>query len=182
MCKQAREFLLCPEMHPLHSRSLRKICEIQLLQEPAEVPSSCEIRHVQIATTIFHKLKFQNEWMYVTNKEILFTTCDSDKESSTHLIEGVGLIKLNETCKSYTPRDILIPGKTDYRTEIKNVIPNSIIKERRNYESNERKMEDHHVKTITMNDLNEISNTNAQIEERRKITNKMNKRKEKHFS
>jgi len=37
-CKHARDFLSCPEINPLHPRSIRPTCEVQLLQDPAEVP------------------------------------------------------------------------------------------------------------------------------------------------
>jgi len=58
--KSVHEFLVCPETHPLHSRSMRLVCEILLMQEPREVPESCEVRHVEMATTVFHKLKHNN--------------------------------------------------------------------------------------------------------------------------
>lgn len=59
-CKLSTTFLLCPGIHPLHPRSLRPICEVFLLQEPEKVPDSCEILQVQMTTTIFHKLRYEN--------------------------------------------------------------------------------------------------------------------------
>lgn len=46
------------------ARSIRQTFGVQLLQEPIKVPQSCEIMHVQISTTILHKLRFKNEWPY----------------------------------------------------------------------------------------------------------------------
>jgi hypothetical protein len=133
-CKTAHNFLLCPETNPLHPRSIRPICEVQLLQDPAEIPDSCEIRHVQINTTIFHKLQFQNLWLYVFSGETFFITCDADTESSSHAIKGVGILRLIETCKGYATRDILIPGKTNQEQHF-DFIPNSILTNNRNWTS-----------------------------------------------
>ena len=33
ICRTAHEFLICPETHPLHPRSMRPVCEILLMQE-----------------------------------------------------------------------------------------------------------------------------------------------------
>ena len=60
LCKSVHEFLVCPETNPLHSRSMRPVCEILLMQEPREVPENCEIRHIEMATTVFHKLRQKN--------------------------------------------------------------------------------------------------------------------------
>lgn len=46
-------------------------------------------------TTICHKLEFQNVWQYVSSGETIFVTCDLDKESSSHIMEGI--LRLNET-------------------------------------------------------------------------------------
>ena len=174
-CKHAREFLLCPEIHPLHPRSIRPICEVQLLQDPENVPYSCETMHVQIATTIFHKLRFKNEWIYITKKEVIFVTCDEDKESTSHILEGVGKISLNETCKGYATRDVLIPGKIDYKAEYSDFIPKSRINTTGNWEyvQNNNLMEDYHVKTNKMEDLNTIANTKQNLDKTKKENNKL---------
>jgi len=63
VCKTAHNFLLCPEINPLHPRNTKTIFEVQLLQDPINVSESCEVRQIQINTTIFHKLEFQNAWL-----------------------------------------------------------------------------------------------------------------------
>jgi len=47
LCNHASDFLICPEIYPLHPKSVRPICEVLLLQDPKEVSDSCEIMHVQ---------------------------------------------------------------------------------------------------------------------------------------
>lgn len=62
-CKNARDFLLCPEISPLHPRNNKPICEILLMQDPKEVPDNCEIMQIRIHTSIFHKLKYKNQFI-----------------------------------------------------------------------------------------------------------------------
>lgn len=59
--------------------------------------------------------------------EILFTTCDTEIQSTSHAIEGVDLITLNKTCKVYATHDILIPGELHQQDEYLDFIPNSLI-------------------------------------------------------
>ncbi|CAI6353722.1 unnamed protein product [Macrosiphum euphorbiae] len=174
-CKHARDFLLCPEGNPLHPRNIRPTCEVLLLQDPAKVPNSCEVMHVQIGRTIFHKKRFKNEWIYVTNYDVLFVTCDEDKESTSHTLKGVGIIHLNETCKGYATRDILIPGKVDYKSEYMDFNPRSMIDRNHNsprIETNNL-MEDYHVKTNNMDDLHIVSNSKKQLDNQNKINTKI---------
>ena len=161
-CKQTHDFLLCPEINPLHPRSTRPICEIQLLQEPKEVPSSCEIMHVRIATTIFHKLQYKNAWLYTTKGEMLFISCDADKESSSYNLEGVGIIQLNNTCKGYASRDVLIPGKVENEKNFLDFVPKSIIKIQTDFYPKDI-VEDKHVKNNGMEDLNTIANSEREV-------------------
>ncbi|KAE9537403.1 hypothetical protein AGLY_006426 [Aphis glycines] len=168
ICKTAHEFLICPETHPLHPRSMRPVCEILLMQEPREVPESCEIRYVEMATTVFHKLRHKNEWLYVTNNDSVFVTCEEDKESKNHILEGVGIIALNESCRGYAKRDVLIPGRVAGRTQYTDFIPTSELKEPNNDSGNDyfiKTMKFHHVKTNQMSDLNDITITQEQAVE-----------------
>ena len=165
-CKNAHRFLLCPEISPLHPRNSRPICEIILFQDPKEVPDSCNIMYVQIATSIFQKLKYKNEWLYVTKGETVFITCDTDKQSTSHALNGVGIFSLNETCKAYANRDILIPGELNYQEEYQDFIPNSTINKNEypvSNPSNKNIMESKHVRNNDMNDLNNIAHSITQI-------------------
>ncbi|KAE9533068.1 hypothetical protein AGLY_009496 [Aphis glycines] len=168
ICKTAHEFLICPETHPLHPRSMRPVCEILLIQEPREVPESYEIRYVEMATTVFHKLRHKNEWLYVTNNDSVFVTCEEDKESKNHILEGAGIIALNETCHGYANRDVLIPGRVTGKTQYNDFIPTSVLKELNNDSGNDhfiKTMKFHHVKTNQMSDLNDITITQEQAPE-----------------
>lgn len=61
-CKIAHDFLLCPEINPLHPINTRPICKVQLLQDPINVSESSEVRQIQMN---------------------MFVTCSFDKESNT---------------------------------------------------------------------------------------------------
>lgn len=87
-----------------------------MLQNPKEVPDSCEIIHVLLRTNLFYKLKFKNEWIYATPGETIFITCDHDKRSENHFLQ-VGILSINETCKAYATRDILILHKMEPNSE-----------------------------------------------------------------
>lgn len=125
-CKHARGFLLCPEIQSLHLRNLRPICEVQLLQDPREVPNTCDIRHVSLQATIFHKLSYRNKWLYATDNEVIIINCENDLEANTHILEGVGVITINETCKGYATRDLLIPSSSS-ENNFTDFIPTSVI-------------------------------------------------------
>ncbi|KAE9522778.1 hypothetical protein AGLY_016819, partial [Aphis glycines] len=132
-CKSPHNFLLCPEINPLHPRSTRPICEIQLLQDPVKVPKSCEIRQIQI-----------------------------NKESSSHTIEGVGIVRLNSTCKGYATRDVLIPGKVN-QEPYPDFIPNSVLKPSMKV-TNLAIMETKNIINNKVDDLNAVSNTHNYLQ------------------
>lgn len=110
-CKESKNFVICPEVQALNPRSLKPICETHLFHEPIEMPKNCDIRYFELSTFIFYKIKNTNEWLYVTKVETIYKTCNNTKESLTHHIEGVGIFYLNNTCKGYSSRDILIPTR-----------------------------------------------------------------------
>ena len=167
LCKHASDFLLCPEVYPLHPRSVRPVCEVLLLQDPKEVPDSCEIMHVQLHTNLFHKLKFKNDWIYATPGETIFITCDHDKKSENHLLEGVGILSLNETCKAYATRDLLIPHKTENEEEYLDFIPHSEIKKTEEIQIDlpSTILKIKHVHTNQMYDLNLVAKSTTEIKE-----------------
>lgn len=164
-CKHARGFLLCPEIQSLHPRNLRPICEVQLLQDPKDVPKTCDIRHVRLQATIFHKLSYRNKWLYATDNEVIIINCDNDLEASTHTLVGVGVITINETCKGYATRDLLIPSSSA-ENNLSDFIPTSVItqQEYRHVSLDLYTMKDENVINNHMNDLNLISKTHKQLQ------------------
>lgn len=98
----------------LHPRSLKPICEMQLFHEPIDIPENCEIRYFELSKSIFHKLKNTKEWLYITKAETISITCDNENNSVTYHLKWVGrvgILGINETCKAYSSRDILVPSR-----------------------------------------------------------------------
>lgn len=132
--------------------------ETRMLNTPharaKEGAGSCEIRYVVVATTVFHKLKYKTEWWYVTNNDSLFVTYDGDKESKTHILEGAGIISLNETCRGYANRDVLIPGRLSSKIKYIDFVSTSIMRSRgKEIIRFTKTMEAHHIRTNRMSDL-----------------------------
>lgn len=126
------------------------------MQEPKEVSESYEIRCIEITTTVSHKLKYKNEWLYVTNNDSFFVTCNEDKESKTHILEGAGIISINETCRGYANRDVLIPGRLSSKIKYTDFVPTSIMRSRGEEIIRFTKtMDAHHIRTNQMSDLHD---------------------------
>lgn len=98
---------------------------VQLFHDPITIPENCEIRYFDLQTSIFNKFRLSNEWLYVTKREPIYITCDGERESDTHTLEGVGIIALNDTCKAYATRDILIPSRNTQQQRSQYFIPNT---------------------------------------------------------
>jgi len=45
--------------------------------------------------------------LYSTAKEVIIINCENNLKASTHTLEGVGIISINETCTRYATRDLL---------------------------------------------------------------------------
>ncbi|KAL4153886.1 hypothetical protein QTP88_001719 [Uroleucon formosanum] len=153
-CKNARDFLLCPEISPLHPRNSKPICEILLMQDPKEVPDNCET---------------------------VFIPCDNDKQSINHLLEGVGLFTLNETCKAYATRDILIPGEVNFQEEYLDFIPDSKINNINTLLENQLSDEIQYknIQGNQMEDLNSIAKPLSEITEKSERNRKMQQIRQK---
>ncbi|KAL4148882.1 hypothetical protein QTP88_003027 [Uroleucon formosanum] len=180
-CKNARDFLLCPEISPLHPRNSQSICEILLMQDPKEVPDNCELMQIKIRASIFHKLKYKNQWLYSSTGETVFITCDNDKQSINHLLEGVGLFTLNEICKAYATRDILIPGEVNFQEEYLDFIPDSKINNINNLLENQLNDEIQYknIQGNQMEDLNNIAKPLSEISEKSERNRKMQQIRQK---
>jgi len=118
-----------------------------------------------MATTVFHKLKHKNEWLYVTTRhspiKILYLSLARKiNKSKNHILAGADIITLKENCRGYANREILIPGRIAGRMQYTDFIPKTVMKELdSNNESSHftKTMKFHHAKTNQMSDLNDIT-------------------------
>jgi len=100
--------------------------------------------------------------------ETIFVTCENDQQSTSLLLEGVGILTLNDTCRAYTTRDILIPGEVKDDTEYPDFISNSKIQrleELLSEISSNNVVKTKHIKNNQMNELKDIAKTQGQIED-----------------
>ncbi|KAL4100898.1 hypothetical protein QTP88_020923 [Uroleucon formosanum] len=143
-CKNARDFLLCPEISPLHPRNSKPICEILLIQDPKEVPDNCELMQIKIHA-----------------RGRTFT--------------------LNETCKAYATRDILIPGEVNFQEEYLDFIPDSKINNINTLLENQLSDEIQYknIQGNQMEDLNSIAKPLSEITEKSERNRKMQQIRQK---
>lgn len=120
-------------------------------------------------------MKYKNQWLYSSTGEKVFITCDNDKQSINHLLEGVGLFTLNETCKAYATRDILIPGEVNFQEEYLDLIPDSKINNINTLMENQLNDESQYknIQGNQMEDLNNIAKPLREITEKSEGDRKM---------
>lgn len=112
--------------------------------------------------------------MYVIDNEIIIVNCENDQESSTHnILEGVRKISINEACKGYATRELLITS-TNAENNILDFILTSIIAQQdyRYVTLDLYTMINKNVINIHISDLNLISKTHLQLLELSNIINK----------
>lgn len=68
--------------------------------------------------------------IYTTSSEIIFVTCDNDKQTKNYLLEKVEIFVPNET------RNIIIPNKLNIMGSYSIFLPQTEIKEIGNYQVN----------------------------------------------
>lgn len=112
--------------------------------------------------------------MYVIDNEIIIVNCENDQELSTHnILEGIRKFSINEACKGYAIRDLLIPS-TNAENNILDFIPTSIITQQdyRHVTLDLYTMINKNVINIHISDFNLISKTHLQLIELSNIINK----------
>ncbi|KAL4084034.1 hypothetical protein QTP88_029350 [Uroleucon formosanum] len=122
-CTETKLFTICPEFQPIQHESNKQPCEISLFKNPDTLPSSCETGIVVLTKNIFHKLKYQNVWIYTTNGETLTIACQGINEPYLVKIKRQGLIKLNQNCRAYGENIILNPTRDIKSKYYVNFIP-----------------------------------------------------------
>ncbi|XP_050421641.1 uncharacterized protein LOC126834051 [Adelges cooleyi] len=160
-CKRTKNFILCPQYQPLHPKSMKPICEIELFFQPPKLPLDCKIKYFELDTSIFHKLLFKNSWLYITREENILLTCNENIETSNTRIHGVGLIHIPINCKAYSNQDVLIPNIINENIDYIDFVPqinitNTSYTDKLNI-LNVNKLLTDHVLTNKLNDVKRIS-------------------------
>lgn len=109
-CKETRLYRICTTTQPIQENNETPICEIDLFNKPEMVSEMCKPKVTFIDRSIYHKLRYQNNWIYVVKGDTLTINCLDIPEPQIKRINGTGIIKLiNEECQVHTKQVTLTP-------------------------------------------------------------------------
>jgi hypothetical protein len=124
---------------------------------------------------IYHKLRYQNEWIYIVINDSIVISCTELQEPQIHRITGQGIIKIIDNSCTITGQNVILTAIdtiTNYihadfipRTNIKelfNFIPERVkSKRKQKYNNNnkkELKLDELHGVSQSLDDIEELIN------------------------
>jgi len=95
---------------PLQENEGEQLCEIELFNRPTEPPATCKPHAITLHRSIFHKLRYRNEWIYAVTNDTLRILCPKMEESIIERLSGTGTINIKNTqCEVLAQQAILEP-------------------------------------------------------------------------
>ncbi|KAL4119479.1 hypothetical protein QTP88_012286 [Uroleucon formosanum] len=123
LCRQTNMGTLCPETQPLRLGASELPCEVKLFVKPSSIPISCPIHYFDITRSIYHRLKYQNAWIYtIKTTDNVAVSCENRDQAINIQLTGNGVLTLNEDCRGYTPQLVLTPSRHLNSTHYKDLI------------------------------------------------------------
>jgi len=123
MCKQINVGTLCPETQPLRLGASELPCEVELFIKPSGIPSTCPIHYLDITRSIYHKLKYHNTRVYaIKTTDNVAISCENRDQLMNIQLSGMGILRLNEDYRGYTPQLVLTPNRNLNSTHYKDFI------------------------------------------------------------
>ncbi|KAL4134811.1 hypothetical protein QTP88_006520 [Uroleucon formosanum] len=123
LCRQTNMGTLCPETQPLRLGASELPCEVELFVKPSSIPISCPIHYLDITRSIYHRLKYQNAWIYtIKTTDNVAVSCENRDQAINIQLTGNGVLTLNEDCRGYTPQLVLTPSRHLNSTHYKDLI------------------------------------------------------------
>ncbi|KAL4152675.1 hypothetical protein QTP88_000508 [Uroleucon formosanum] len=123
LCRQTNMGTLCPETQPLRLGASELPCEVELFVKPSSIPISCPIHYLDITRSIYHRLKYQNAWIYtIKATDNVAVSCENRDQAINIQLTGNGVLTLNEDCRGYTPQLVLTPSRHLNSTHYKDLI------------------------------------------------------------
>ena len=123
-CQEIGSITLCPETQPLRMGSTGLPCEIEVFIKPTALPTTCSIKYLELTRSIYHKLKYHNQWIYiVSTKDDVAITCDQWANAKNIILQGVGMLAIDEHCRAHTPQVVLTPSRHLKSTQFVDFIP-----------------------------------------------------------
>jgi hypothetical protein len=107
-CKQALGFRLSKQRQISIIKNKLLNCGMALILKLNVLSPSCEIKYCKISNSIYHKLEFYNEWLFVVQNEDILLTCNQETISEMKELKGTELISIKENCKVYTTNELLL--------------------------------------------------------------------------
>ncbi len=114
---------LCPETQPLRLGASELPSEVELFVKPSSIPTSCPIHYLDITRSIYHRLKYQNAWIFtIKTTDNVAVSCENRDQAINIQLTGNGVLALNEECRGYTPQMVLTPSRHLNSTHYKDLI------------------------------------------------------------
>jgi len=106
-CKSQFSFKLCIGLESIFKRTKKENCEVSLYNNPDSQLDTCHFRYLSLQNTLWHKLQYQNAWLYYCTHQVITLACRQVPYKIT--LTGVGKIDILEYCVIYTDHSILTP-------------------------------------------------------------------------
>jgi hypothetical protein len=189
-CKDNSIFRVCNPYQ--QENNGQQSCEVELFNKPELVPKTCKPLVTVIDRNIYHKLRYQNEWIYSVINDNLVISCTEIQEPQIHRIAGEGIIKIIDNSCTITGKNVILTAidtitkdiHADFipRTNMKelfNLIPERVKSNRKQKYSNKKelKLEDLHGVSQSLDDIEELINVEEERQHncsRHKPRNKCN--------
>lgn len=123
-CKETTLYRICPMFQPIQENAKDQPCEIELFNQPDSLPSICELRIMRLHRSIYHKLRYQNKWLYSVIDDKVVVSCKDAEEPFITKIKGQGLVEIkNVGCRVYTKDAVLSTVNSMKNTRYIDFIP-----------------------------------------------------------
>lgn len=96
-CKEATIYRVCGTYQPIQENSGSPPCEIGLFNKPDKLSETCQPQTTTLNRNIYHKLKYQNIWIYAIENYVLTISCKNLQETIVEQINGTETIQIIDT-------------------------------------------------------------------------------------
>jgi hypothetical protein len=114
---------ICKQTNILYNTHEHPICETELMFNIKNIPKLCAIHIIHGSVNIWHKLQFNNKWLYIlSNQHILTINCINRNSIDVTLLD-VGIFTLEESCTAFSKSVTLLPSKSFISNNYQSICP-----------------------------------------------------------
>jgi len=125
-CKETTIYRICHAYQPIQENNGLQPCEIDLFNKPHKIPNNCRSLIITVDRNIYHKLKYQNEWIYSVLNDTIVSSCTDLTEPQINHITGTGIIKIYDNgCQLSGKHVVLTPIEEVSNKKFIDFIPQS---------------------------------------------------------